>query len=134
MQAVKDHGRPDVKKLICEVEFNNPSYFRSKFESLLNSPATVDAVLFSTNTLSIMGLKVIIDMGIRVPEDLAVFCFDQSESYDLFYCPISYVHQPLEEIGQRAVQILFDRMSNKQNTYQQVILNAALVIRKSCGI
>jgi LacI family transcriptional regulator len=133
VQALKDHGKPDVKKLICEVEFNNSAYFRDKFEGLLNAPTKVDAVLFSTNTLSIMGLKLVIDMGIRVPEDLSVFCFDQSESYDLFYCPISYVHQPLEEIGQRAVQILFDRMSNKQNTYQQVILNAELVMRKSCG-
>lgn len=134
VEALKDHGSADMETLVCEVEFNDPACFKQQFKKLLDTAFKVDAVLFSTNALSIMGLKQIMEMGIRVPEDVALFCFDQSESYDLFYCPISYVHQPLEEIGQRAVQILVDRMSNQQSTYQQLVLDPELVIKRSSGV
>ncbi|MGC4233707.1 MAG: substrate-binding domain-containing protein [Niabella sp.] len=133
IEALKDHGSAGTNKLICEVKFNNPSHFKKEFGRLLKAGSKVDAVLFSTNALSIMGLKQIMEMGIRVPEDLALFCFDQSESYDLFYCPISYVHQPLEEIGQKAVQMLIDRMSNQQSAYQQLVLDPELIIKRSSG-
>lgn len=132
-QALKNYGIKNFNKLICEVEYNNSSYFNEKFRELLKPGKKTEAVLFSTNTLSIMGLKTLKDLNIQIPDDLAVFCFDESESYDLFYCPISYVRQPLEEIGQKAVQILLDQFANKQKLIRQVILNSELIIKKSCG-
>lgn len=129
LQALLDAGHED--NFACEVEFDNPAYFNEKFRNLLEKEGGVDAVLFSTNTLSIMGLKALIEMNIRIPDDLGVFCFDESESYDLFYCPISYVKQPLVEIGEKAVQIILDQLASKQKIQRQVILNSELIIRRS---
>ncbi|MNN25750.1 HTH-type transcriptional repressor CytR [compost metagenome] len=118
--------------MICEVEFNNATYFREQFIELLQPDRGVDAILFSTNTLSIMGLKIINELNITVPDDLAVFCFDESEAYDLFYCPISYVKQPLSMIGKEAVKILLEQLRGKASSEQKVMLDVEIVARKSC--
>ncbi|WP_286859848.1 MULTISPECIES: LacI family DNA-binding transcriptional regulator [Sphingobacterium] len=132
LQALVDQGKSEDSSLVCEVEFNNTTYFREKFIELLQPDHGVEAILFSTNTLSIMGLKIINELHITIPDDLAVFCFDESESYDLFYCPISYVKQPLSMIGKEAVRVLLEQLQGKPSSEQQVMLDVEIVERKSC--
>ncbi len=132
VQALADWDRKDDEKLTCKVKFNNPAYFREKFVDLLQPERGVEAILFSTNTLSIMGLKIINELQLSIPDDIAVFCFDQSESYDLFYCPISYVKQPLAAIGKEAVRVLFEQLQGKKPNDQRVMLDVEMISRTSC--
>lgn len=131
IQAFKNRGRKDFDEFICKVKYNDPEKFNDSFTQLINRSSGIDTVLFSTNTLSIMGLKVLSRLNIKIPEELSVFCFDQSDSYDLFYCPISYVHQPLDKIGAEAVKILFDKMFHKADFLQQIVLEADIVTKQS---
>lgn len=132
VQALKDNGLKNLKSLVCEVDYNDEEDFEQQFEKLVRATKKVDAVLFSTNTLSIMGLKVLLRLDVKVPDDIAVFCFDESESYDLFYCPISYVRQPLEEIGKRAVEILLKQLSGKEkNRIHQEVVPTNLIVGRS---
>lgn len=131
-KAMEDGGRKVTSKLLCKVKFNDPGDFHQKFKNLIRKANNIDAVLFSTNTLSTMGLKALMDLGIKIPDEVAVFCFDESESYDLFYCPVSYVCQPLKEIGQKAVQILVEMIGAKLGFHRQVILNSDLIVKESC--
>lgn len=131
VQALRDQGIDDDENLVFEVEYNSPADFRNRFIDLLRPDRGAEAILFSTNTLSIMGLKIINELDFAIPEDIAVFCFDQSESYDLFYCPISYVKQPLTEIGKEAVRVLFEQLNGKKVGEQQVMLDVEIVARKS---
>lgn len=132
VSALRDHGLSEDSNMICEVEFNNSVYFRQKFIELLHPERGVEAILFSTNTLSITGLKIIHELNKVIPDDLAVFCFDESESYDLFYCPISYVKQPLSRIGKEAVRVLLEQLRGKSSAEQKVMLEVEIVARKSC--
>lgn len=131
VQALRDNGIEEDQRLVFEIEYNNPVDFRKKFVDLLNPDRQAEAILFSTNTLSIMGLKIINELDFAIPEDIAVFCFDQSESYDLFYCPISYVKQPLGEIGKEAVRVLLDQLTGKEQADQQVMLDVEIIARES---
>jgi LacI family transcriptional regulator len=133
VQALKDKKRNDFKSLVCEVNYNDPEDFGAKFKELIDSAHKMDAVLFSTNTLSMMGLKLLLDLKINIPEDMAVFCFDENESYDLFYCPVSYVRQPLEKIGKKAVDILLKHLTNRNatNSYKEVLPTELILGRSS---
>ncbi len=133
LKALNDYDQPFYKELLCEVKFDNLAHFNRHFGKLLKSKRSVDAVLFSTNTLSTMGLKALIDLEVSVPDELSIFCFDESESYDLFYCPVSYVRQPLEKIGRKAVQILTEQITTREKGFQQVVLEADLVVKESSG-
>jgi len=132
VQALKDSGFKQLTSLVCKVNYNDPDDFGTQFKKLVTSQNRADAVLFSTNTLSILGLKALLDLKITVPDDIAVFCFDESESYDLFYCTVSYVQQPMKEIGRKAVEILLAQLSgkNRPRLFKEV-LDTKLVIGKS---
>lgn len=65
-----------------------------------------EAILFATNTLTIAGLYAIQRKKLKIPEQLAIVGFDRTEVYDFFVPPITYIEQPMAEIGQLAVQNL----------------------------
>jgi len=82
----------------------------------------LEAFIFSNNSLTIQGLYVLKQLKVRIPEDLAVFGFDGGDVFDL-YCPaISYVRQPVEEMGRKAVTVLIDQLESEkpgQNRYNR---------------
>lgn len=133
-QALKDYAITPSRELTCEVEYDDNADFDDQFKKLVGSRNKPDAVVFSTNTLSTLGLKALLKLKVKVPDELAVFCFDESESYELFYCPVSYVRQPLNEIGQKSVEILLKHLANsgEQERFREV-LATNLIIGESSG-
>ena len=102
-------------------------------KELLQPVLKVDAFFFATNTLAVESLKIINQLGIKVPEDLAIVSFDESDAFDFFYSPLTYVSQPLEDIGKSAVNLVIDRINNQEKKYTTIVVKAKLVLRQSCG-
>jgi LacI family transcriptional regulator len=129
--ALKDHGiehRPEWSPLIRS---NHAEADMHKTIQDLTSDHKCDAIFFATDRLSISGLKEIIKLRIRVPEDLSVFSFDESEAFELFNCPISHARQPLEKMGKIAVHTLLD-LIHKTKIINQTYLETEFVPGKSC--
>jgi LacI family transcriptional regulator len=101
-------------------------------KKLIAPPLSCDAIFFATEYLTIQGLKFLNCLNIKVPEQLAVMSFDESEAFELFYCPITHSRQPLEDMGKAAMQTLIEAMSDKK-TAKQIFLEADIIIKKSCG-
>ena len=96
-------------------------------------PLQVDAMLFATNSLAVAGLKKIIDSGIRIPDELAIISFDQSEVFDFFYSPVSYVSQSLEDIGREAVKLAIRKRTGGKMKSANIVVEAKLVVKESSG-
>jgi len=91
-----------------------------------------DAMIFSTNALSISGLYALKNHKIRVPEDMAIIGFDGNEAFDFFYSPLTYIEQPIEEMGKESVRVLLDQIKgSKENV--QIELKHRLILRESTG-
>lgn len=75
-------------------------------------------------------LKYINSLSLNVPNDLAIVSFDQAEMLDIFYSPVTYVKQPLEEIGQLAIKALLETIKNA-TAITEIKLKAELVIQQS---
>ena len=101
-------------------------------DSMLLSSQPVSAIFFATNTLAVNGLKRINELGIRIPEQLSIIVFDEGDAFDFFYCPLTYVKQPIAEMGKSAVKILIEQIANPERAIEQLCLDAQLVIRESC--
>ena len=99
-------------------------------EDLITGAHPVDAILFATNVLALHGLKKIKTLGLTVPDDVAIVSIDQSEAYDLFATSITYIRQPIQEMGQLATKILLDSIK-KNNATTQANLTGELVIKGS---
>ena len=111
------------------IDFINQDVTAS-INEFLTDPNPVDAIFFTSNLLTISGLKYINSIGIKIPDQLAIVGFDETDAFDLFYSPVSYVKQPMIELGRESVKLLIDTIENNE-TIQSVVLEAELVIRSS---
>jgi LacI family transcriptional regulator len=101
-------------------------------DQLMVNPSPCDALFFATDMLTISGLKYLNQKSIRVPEQVSVLSFDESEAFDLFYTPITFSRQPLMEMGRLAVSNLIALINGNQQL-NQISLQAQLVAGASCN-
>ena len=121
--------RPEWLK---EVGFNTiDEEIKVGIDEMLASDFRVDALIFATYRLAVTGLKYINSLGLKVPDDLAIVSFGQAEVFDLYYCPITYVLQPMEELGKTAVEILIHKLKKPDAEKRQILMEAKLMARES---
>ena len=130
--AMKAHKLALKKKWLQEVKFNNAkTEVEEAIDNMLAAGTPVEAIIFSTYSLAVNGLKYINRLGIKVPNDLAIVSFGQAEVFDLYSCPITYVMQDMENLGKAAVDILVKKMENPKEKTQEVLMEAKLITRES---
>jgi LacI family transcriptional regulator len=131
-EAMSQSGLTDKINLIELKISNTQNIFENTLNKLLTSDKKIDAIIFANNMLSIAGLHYLHKQNIRIPEELAIIGFDGGDCFDLFYSPITYVKQPIEDIGKEAIRTLMDLIHDGSNKTSHIILNPELVIRNSC--
>jgi len=111
-----------------------PEYYQKDiseaFDEIVASKKRKRALVFATNALSVYGLYCIQKRSLKIPGDIGFFGFDGGESFDLFDPPLSFVQQPLEEMGKESFDILLS-IINGSNRITQVMMSPSLVIRNS---
>lgn len=88
----------------------------------------IEALFMATNSISLSCLYYIHRNGIRVPDELTLVGFDGNEAFDFLHYPLSFVEQPVAEIGRKAVQILAAQMDGSKET-TRIIVNNKLIVR-----
>lgn len=121
------------KKNILSIDSNATREEKKKLIARFIKSNKPDAVFFATNYLGILGLECLREQRIRIPEELAVVCFDDHDIFRLYIPDISVVQQPVEEIGRRAVHILMDQLGKNRGEAgkSQLRLDATFVARES---
>lgn len=89
------------------------------------------AIYFSSNKLGIAGLRYLIDNNIRVPEDLSVIAFDETEAYHLFPTEVSFVRQPISDMARESVKLIDSQITNYNPDGKRVTLDAKFIAKKS---
>ena len=85
---------------------------------------------FATNALTISGLYTIAKLNLKIPKELAIIGFDGNEAFDFFYTPLTYIEQPIEEMGKEAVRMLVEQIDGS-NEVVHLKLKHKLVKRQS---
>lgn len=83
-------------------------------DHILSLGNQVDGIFFTTNTISIIGIKDLLNRGVKVQEDMQVVCFDKSDAFDFMDITIPYVLQPIASMGRQAVDILVNQITRKE--------------------
>ncbi len=104
---------------------------KKAIDEIVSSDQKLEALIFATYGLAINGLKYLNELRLKVPSDLAVVSFGQAEGFDLYYCPITYMKQPLELLGKTSVQYLIDKLNNPDEGMKQILMEAKLIARDS---
>lgn len=97
----------------------------------LSEPPT--ALVLGNNQATINTMRTLNRRGIRVPEDLAVVCFDDFEWADAFRPTLTAIAQPITEIAHGAVDLLLRRVQDPGVVATRRRLEATIAHRQSCG-
>lgn len=71
--------------------------------------------------------------GLHLPDDLAVVGFDDTRIARMTRPALTTVRVPTAEMGERAVELLCERIAEPDRPGQRVLLQPELVVRESCG-
>ena len=86
------------------------------------------AVIAYNDLVAVGIIRALEEKGMQVPEDLSIIGFDDIE---LMTFPLTTVRIPEYEMGEKAAELLFDKISGKGGEPKEVLLNTELVVRKS---
>jgi LacI family transcriptional regulator len=98
---------------------------------LLDLPDPPTAVFAFNDNMAIAVLHEARKRGLRVPEDLSVVGFDDSEQARIVTPALTSVRQPLAEMGRMAVSLLLRLLENQRVESLNVELQTRLVLRDS---
>ena len=96
--------------------------------------AELPTAVFCCNDVMALGaISAITEKGLRVPEDISIIGYDNIHSSRFYAPPLTTVHQSKSRLGAQAVNLLLERISNKEGekTPHRIVLHPELVQRKS---
>jgi LacI family transcriptional regulator len=91
------------------------------------------AVIAANNYMTVGVLKWLRQAQLAVPADVALAGFDDFEWSDLIDPPLTAVAQNWNTMGQRAIEMLTDRIANPDLPFRTERIVASLMVRQSCG-
>lgn len=120
----------DIQYLLVGLE-NIAQEVRAQLENSLGKRPENTALYFSSNKLAVAGLSYLVKNDIKVPEQVSVIAFDETDAYDLFPTEITYIQQPIEEMAEEAIKLLDGQITDYTATGKRITLSAKLVAKAS---
>jgi LacI family transcriptional regulator len=108
---------------------------------MLDNPNPPDAIFALKNSTTIYAFEALQKFNVAVPQSIALIGFDDFELASTVRPSISVIQQPVEEIGRRAAEILFEQLFDERKNSlsassrqpRQIKLKTHLIPRSSCG-
>ena len=130
-QALVDNGLTIDASLIAIGDYTESSG-RHLGRQLLDLPTPPDAFLVANNQMTYGFFSVVRERGLRIPQQIALIGFDDSDWTSMAIPPITVIDQPAYEVGHVAAQMLLDRLADSDREPQHRILSTRLIVRGSC--
>ncbi|WP_308396252.1 LacI family DNA-binding transcriptional regulator [Prevotella sp.] len=102
-------------------------------DSLVRQGIEFDAVYAFTDTLAIGAMNRLREIGRRIPEDVAVAGFSGTELSTIVFPQLTTVEPPLTEMGQRAAEIVLEKVRNPEAENRKIVLRTKMKLRASTG-
>jgi DNA-binding LacI/PurR family transcriptional regulator len=129
-KALRDGGMDLDPSLEAEGDFSQSSGQRAMTELLARYP-DVDAVFAASDLMAAGALRALLDAGRRVPEDVAIIGFDDSQAAVLASPKLSTVRQPIEAMGRELATMLLTQITSGRHEPKQLVLDTKLILRES---
>jgi len=91
------------------------------------------AIFVASDRLTISCMYILKNLGIKIPDDIAVAGFTNSTVAELFDPPLTVVRQPAFQIGQMATEMLIKTIESKRpvEEYSTQVVETELIARQS---
>lgn len=132
--TLRENKKKFNPKLVLKLPYNGDrDQSVEKIAEFFRINKKIDAVFVATNYLGIIALESLKKVGKRIPEDMAMICFDDHDLFRLYPPGISVIQQPVKEIGQTAVKLLMEQImkTSPNEAPLRLALTPKFVNRKS---
>jgi LacI family transcriptional regulator len=101
--------------------------------SLLDAGRKLPRAILCANDQTALGVShALVQRGFRVPQDVAITGFDDVPVARHLHPPLTTIRQPMQELGAKAFDILYSRIS-EGGGQPDTVLPVELIVRESCG-
>lgn len=101
-------------------------------ERKLQPQVDLEAIVAANDNMALGALKALQSRGIAVPEQVALFGFDDISEGKAVTPPLSTSRHPFYEEGKQATEMLVALLDDKE-VPNQALLSMTLMVRQSCG-
>jgi LacI family transcriptional regulator len=101
--------------------------------SVMGQAPRPTALFAANNFIAIGVLHAVQELGLVVPDDVAVVGFDDLPRAMVTFPFLTVAAQPAFELGRRSVAVLLDRLADPRLPAQEVVLPTEIVLRRSSG-
>ncbi|WP_035651293.1 MULTISPECIES: LacI family DNA-binding transcriptional regulator [unclassified Flavobacterium] len=130
--ALKENGNYN-EALVLHIDYHSNEEGRiTAIVNFFEKNPDIDAVLFLANYMGLAGLQAFRKIGVSIPEDISVICFDDHDSFKLHTPTITVVAQPIEDIAIKSIQLLMSQMTDMETfKVEKSLKKGNLIIRES---
>ncbi|MFE6038345.1 LacI family DNA-binding transcriptional regulator [Streptomyces sp. NPDC056452] len=133
-EACRDAGLPVPDAPDLRTEMMTQAEGARAAETLLDRDSErPQAVLFANDQMAVGALRALERRGVRVPEDIAVTGFDGIPLSRIVRPSLTTVRQPIRQLGEQAVELLVQRLTDRNRDPVSLELPVSLARRASCG-
>lgn len=100
-------------------------------QTLLSHKQRPEAVFVGNDAMAVGVYKALYQAGLRIPLDIAIIGYDDIELASYMTPPLTTIHQPKDELGELAVNVLIHRMAQPTIQQQRLQLTPVLMARGS---
>ncbi len=130
MQALEQAGIPCDESLVYQGDWSASSG-REALLDLARRGNLPEAVFAQNDRMALGVLHAAREMGLRVPEQLAVIGVDDMPLASYFDPPLTTMRQDMPRIGREAAHLLLELTKNPRAALSHIKLPAELVVRQS---
>lgn len=131
-EALQENGFEYREELVMISKSN----FEAAYSSMLqwiDQKVNFDSVLCGRDEIAIGVMEALLERGYRIPDDIRITGYDDLDSSRYLKIPLTTMHQPVYEIGQKSVEILINWINSKtaKTGFEEVVLSSKLIVRAS---
>lgn len=140
IKALADSNIPFRPELLRSCDYSDTQKLNTDLEEAIKYYMTLDnkpdAIFTAADQISTKCLVLLKKLGFRIPDDIALIGFTNTDLAEAFSPSLSTVHQPAFEIGQLAAQKLISLIERKNLNpeFETIMLETNIQARASSNI
>lgn len=134
-EVAREIGLDLDPELVIQIDstYSTPNLGYPYGKQLIEKKRPFTALLAYNDVSAIGAIRAFQEAGLNVPRDISVVGFDDIAASAFHYPSLTTIRQPLDRMGELAVEILIDRIESQPETRPELAVQPELVIRESTG-
>lgn len=124
---------PAVKLTMVAGNSKAKDAYRAVHKLFSKASSRPTALVVLNNAMTIGSMQALKDLGLKVPSDVALACYDDFEWADVFEPRLTAIEQDVKTMGRAAVDLLIDRIDGNTGPRQVLRTETIYHHRNSCG-